>query len=468
MRSAGKLLLLGLALAAVAPPAAAKNYVYILTGQSNSLGAVKGSPATDAMLERFSSSAKLWNGNMVRDTGVCFEKSPAWVQVAPQLPRYGHLCMGPEYGFAYMMQRHGWHTSGADKLFIIKASLDGGGNSFWLPKGAAWSSLSASVKKARAALRGDSKVQALLYLQGESDKGEEITLAPTRFLNMHARLKKVVGQGLRYAVAGECATWNGREEKDAAGHTTASLMCAMADKEKHIGWVRTRDLSKITSGDQMGVHYDGRSQLTIGARYAYATALLEKLPLTPTRGDHPQAALNTRSAWWGGMLPGEHTVATWDLSAANVQDTLSGKLAVAGLAVEYPFRGGVSISASGAAAQLSVGAEGIQLRGGSLELLCAVHTAADQTWALAPGCTLTLGSAAQPVSLSGSGCITLAPAADSAVELHLSSPPPQRWKLAAPSPGLRLFINGQAASFKPLSDGTFKLVPAPPSPDTPS
>lgn len=419
------------------PVAAGANYVYILTGQSNSLGAVKGSPATPEQLERYAGEAQLWSGNMERDTGKPFDTNPTWVTVAPQLPTYnGSLCMGPEYGFAHMMQRRKWRCSAGNKLYIIKASLDGGGNSFWLPGKPAWLTLTKTLKEALSAIEGKTHVQALLYLQGESDKGEEITLAPTRFTELKTRLQKEVKKGLKYAVVGECATWHGREEKDAKGNTSAELMHALTRKKKDIGWVRTRDLTKITSGDNMGVHYDGKSQLSIGARYAYAVAVLEKLPLGSVRGDAPESALDTPGAWWGGKLPTAADVATWDISSYRGDEKLGKTLSVAGLLVEDPAAGAVSITAAGSAA-LQVGAGGITLSEGDLTLRGTLTTTADQRWELAPGRTLSLER------LSGKGCITLKAAASS--RLELGSAPDHEWELPAERPSVT--IGGKPARF---------------------
>lgn len=440
--------------------AIADNYVYILTGQSNSLGAVKGSPADEEMLEAYASKGQMWNGNMVRNTGECFETSPKWQPVVPQLPRYGNLCMGPEYGFSYMMHRHGWHTEKNNKLYIIKASLDGGGNSFWLAGGAAWKSMTRTISKALSKLKGETRVQALLYLQGESDKGDEISQAPERFLSLRERLKKSLkkGSALRYAVAGECATWSGRDEKDAQGNTTAQLMYAMTTGNKDVGWVRTRDLSKITSGDKMGVHYDGKSQITIGARYAYAVAVLENLPLGSVRGDDPSAMLDTPAAWWGDKLPGEEDVAVWDVSAANTVDHLARELKLAGVRVADPFSGAAIVESAGKKALLSLGAEGVALDGGDLELRCSVETRGDQTWKVAPGKSLRLGSAQAPVSLHGSACITLSGGPSSTVELHLSAAPSQKWKLGAPAPRVIATIKGKPAVLK-KEGASYELVP---------
>ena len=443
--------------------AQAGNYVYILTGQSNSLGAVKGTPATPEMLQRYASEGLLWNGNMVRDTGECFEKNPSWQVVAPQLPTYGNLCMGPEYGFSYMMHRRGWHTKKGDKLYIIKASLDGGGNSFWLPNGAAWKSLTSSLKTALSRVPADAHVQALLYLQGESDKAEEISRASERFADLRTRMKKEAKKGpFHYAVVGECATWDGRETKDAKGNTSAGVMYAMTRKKKDVGWVRTRDLSKITSGDQMGVHYDGKSQITIGARYAYAVAVLEKLPLGSVRGDAPDASVDTPAAWWGGKVPGEADVAVWDVSSANAEDVLRKDMSVAGVRVEDPFRDEVVLAPGNKKkAVLRLGAKGIALEGASLAVKCGVHTAADQVWHVTTGHNLSLGTPEAPVELSGSGRITLSGAAGASVVLHLQSAPEQEWLLGSEAPRVSATIGGKPAQLEKQGSG-YKLLPVPP------
>lgn len=450
-RKLSVLLLLGLLWSS---QAVAANYVYILTGQSNSLGAVKGTPATPEQLEQYASEAQLWSGNMERDTGVPFDANPSWQQVQPQLPTYnGSLCMGPEYGFAHMMQRRKWHTSANHRLYIIKASLDGGGNSFWLPGKPAYTSLIKTVKEALASLPGKPQVQALLYLQGESNKGEEITHAPARLLDLKASLQKEVKKGLKYAVVGECATWNGRDEKDAKGNTTAQLLHALSQKKKEIGWVYTRDLTKITSGDAMGVHYDGSSQLTIGARYAYAVAVLEKLPLPNARGAEPLASLDSPAAWWGGKLPTASDVAIWDISSFRGEEKLGRSLSLAGLVVEDPPAGGVTIGAAKSSASLQVGAEGIELKEGDLQLNCQLVTTADQTWSLADGRKLSLSA------LAGKSRITIQAPASAIVELHLDTAPPHDWLLPDTPPRVQATISGKPAHFVKTGE-VYKLVPS--------
>ncbi len=407
--------------------ASSVNHVYILTGQSNSLGAVKGSPAGEEQLEHYKSTGKLWNGNMKRDTGECFESSPEWVPAAPQLPEYnGGLCMGPEYGFCSMMERRSWHNGKGGQVCVIKASLDGGGNSCWLPNSPGYKSVLNTVKKALAALKGKVQVHELLYLQGESDKGDEITEAPKRFLSLLSRLAKDSKQtALKRAVVGQCATWSGREEQQ-AGKTTAQLMEAMAGKNKNIGWVRTRDLPKITKGDSMGVHYNGAAQLVIGARYAYAAALLEKLPLPgAVRNDDPAASLESPGAWFkdgtAGKEGAKEELLIWDIAAANGEDTLKGDISCSGVVVEDPIAGCVVVNAEkGKKAQLSIGGKGITLKEADMSLQCPVLLTADQTWKLEDGRKLTIGSPDKPVDFRGSCKVTIEAAPGASVMLYVT------------------------------------------------
>ena len=417
--------LCGLYCNAVGAPAV--NHVYILTGQSNSLGAVKGSPAGEEQLERYKSAGKLWNGNMERNTGKCFETSPEWSRVAPQKPEYnGGLCMGPEYGFCSMMERRGWHSGKGGQICVIKASLDGGGNSCWLPNSPGYKSLLDTVKTALGALKGKVQVHELLYLQGESDKGNEVTEAPKRFLSLLSRLAKESRQAaLKRAVVGQCATWSGKEAQQ-AGKTTAQLMEALAEKSKNIGWVRTRDLPKITKGDNMGVHYNGTAQLAIGARYAYAAALLEKLPLPgAVRNDDPEASLERPRAWFkdeaaaGGGAKEELLI--WDIAAANGEDTLKGDVSCSGVVVEDPISGCVVVNAEdGKKPQLSIGERGITLKEADMSLQCPVLLTADQTWKLEDGRKLTIGSPDKPVDFRGSCKVTIEAASGASVTLYVT------------------------------------------------
>ncbi len=376
--------------------------LYILTGQSNSLGAVKGSPASPDMLKRYQSSALLWNGNMNRDSGQCFETQRSWQPLNPQLPRYaGTLCMGPEYGFAAIMERRIPSLKG--KLHIVKASLDGGGNHYWLRGGNAYNTLTNNIVES---MKGQAlKIAGLLYLQGESDAGEEISAAATRFpafvknLRSDLQAKGIQTKGLTRCVLGQPANWHGRD-KDFKGKTTADELFKLTRKNKNIGWVYTRDLTKITRGDNMGVHYDGASQITIGARFAYAMLALKGHKLSSIRNATPDIPLNSPEAWWNGKTPEAQDVAIWDVSSLHGEETFRGKLSLAGLLIEDPFAGSVTLAADSPQSTLALGARGIRLKEGNLLLKGGrLLATSDQTWSIGDSHTLQL----QNVTIDAAG-----------------------------------------------------------------
>ncbi len=403
---------------ALADTPAAGRHIFLLTGQSNSLGAVKGTPASPELLAKYRSEAKMWNGNMVRDTGVCFEKNPVWQAVEPQLPRYnGSYCMGPEYGFCHILERRAPKIF-KGKLGIIKASLDGGGNHFWLKGGKAYDSMTASINAAMKARKGGT-IEGLIYLQGESDAGEEVTLAGKRFPQLAANLKKdIPAPKLHFFVVGQPATWHGKDTT-VNNTTTAAELAKMAKaRKKNTGWVRTRDLTKITRGDNMGVHYDGKSQITIGARFGYQMMLLMRVKdLRGIRNDNPDAPLESPRAWWDGSPASDArkpAVAVWDVAAVNAEETLGGKLSVPGIRIEDPFRAEIVINGK-EGNELSLGKKGIVLQDADLRFNdVKLKLATPQTWEIPAGRTLTLnnsalsGDDAARLTLKGEGTLVLA------------------------------------------------------------
>lgn len=385
--------------------------LFVLTGQSNSLGAVKGSPASPELLKKYRSDARMWNGNMVRDTGVCFEKSPCWQAVEPQLPSYnGGLCMGPEYGFCHLLERRAPKVF-RGKLGIIKASLDGGGNHYWQRGGKAYASMLSTISAAMKAQKGG-RIVGLIYLQGESDAGDEITLAGKRFPELVNNLRKdAKAKKMTLCMVGEPADWHGRD-KQAGGTTTVRQLETMASGNKNISWIRTRDLTKITQGDNMGVHYDGKSQITIGARYAYAVLRRMHLPLPGrVRSDCREIPLDSPSAWWSSEKASADELAVWDVAAANTEERLDGEWSARGIRVEDPFRDVVTIRGRGC---LGIGSAGIVLQDADLHLSgVTLRLRSPQTWHIPAGRTLTLedtpvtGEGAGEVSLEGEGILVL-------------------------------------------------------------
>lgn len=414
-------------------------HVYILTGQSNSLGAVKGDPLPDALLREYSTEqggapVLMWNGNMSGSVSanepsknlVVPDAGKQWEPVAPQLPAYGSKCMGPEFGFAYMMRR----LTGGD-IAVIKCSRDGGGNEQWAKGQSLYDLLVNSVNTALAAAdkRYDKVlVEGLMYLQGESNRSaagaDEKFSAFWQDVRKDIRAKRAKAP-LNYAVVGECATW-GSQNNDTV-KATALAMRRMAEADAgHMGFVVTRDLDKITAGDGLGVHYDGVSQLTIGARYAYQMAHLcgakadKRVRVRSQWYEGAQEGepiyLNDERAWWPAPRAkkarrAEPRIAVWDLSSANMKNSAQGTellaadWAVGGIRIDDPYseddttgirNATVTIApAAGKSPELRLGQGGIELQHGNLALQVPLRTTAAQTWRIGEGRALELAALPQ-------------------------------------------------------------------------
>lgn len=454
---------LAMSVCVLSPLTAKTLHVYILTGQSNSLGAVKGDPLPNELLQEYSTErggkpVMMWNGNMSGSVSaneasknlVVPDEGKRWEVVAPQLPAYGAKCMGPEFGFAYTMRR--LLSKRGEEIAVIKCSRDGGGNEQWVKGQSLYGLLLNSVNTALDSLdKSYDKVQVegLLYLQGESNRTAEGAdtkfLAFWRDLSKDIASKRVKAPLLKAAVVGECATW-GAQNNDTV-NATAATMRRMAEADTaHRAFVLTRDLDKIASGDGLGVHYDGVSQLTIGARFAYQMACLKgALPselLVRSQNNEGKNAgepiyLNDEAAWWHNAKKKKPTtrelpVAVWDLSSANMKNSVQGRellaadMALGGILVRDPYaeddttgirNATVTIApAAGKSPVLRLGKGGIELQYGHLSLQSALCLMEPQTWTLREGRTLSLSMLPQ-----GDAALKLVMA--SGATLHLPDKP---------------------------------------------
>lgn len=392
--------------------------IFLLTGQSNSLGAVKGSPAPPELLKWYEPQSTLyWHENFGQREGVFPGASTSWEQVRPAVPRYnGNLCMGPEYGFAFVLEKHGWFKD-AD-VAIIKASRDGGGNSHWQKNGQAYKMLVQAVNNACAAVDKSrySKVAfaGLLYLQGESNAGAEVPESASRLTellnNLSADLKPcgdTSALGAQKAVIGENANWAGKNETDpetgnvtgglegrdttVQGKTTRQVMKDLASSRPGMGHVPTRDLPKLTSGDGMGVHYSGKSQISIGARFAYEAARLAGKDAGSVRSGDYEAFLGSPEAWMNRKLPGKN-VCVWDVASSVKPSLVAGTVKLFGIRVDDPAVETVVIEGAGASGdRLVLGPGGIRLaEGKNLLIRGNVQLAGKQSWNIPGGSTVTV------------------------------------------------------------------------------
>ena len=411
--------------------------IFLLTGQSNSLGAVKGSPASPELLRKYEPKKTLyWHENFGQREGVFPGASTAWEQVRPAMPRYnGSLCMGPEYGFAFTLEKNGWFRE-AD-VAIVKASRDGGDNSHWRKGGQAYKALVQAVKNACAAVdkSGHSRVEfaGLLYLQGESNGGGSVPESASRFVELLGNLAqdlKPYGDtsalAAQKAVIGENANWSSRNESDpetgnvtgglegrdteVQGKTTRRLMKELAASRPSLGYVPTRDLPKLTAGDNMGVHYSGKSQISIGARFAYEAARLAGKDAGSVRSGRYEVFLGSPDAWMNRKMPGRN-VCVWNVASSVKPSLVSGVVKLFGIRVEDTAVDTVIIQSAGVSGdRLVLGPGGIHLaEGKNLRLRTNVQLAGRQSWSIPGGSTVEieplmpreLNGKALPVLLSG-------------------------------------------------------------------
>lgn len=403
--------------------------IFLLTGQSNSLGAVKGSPASPELLKKYEPGKTLyWHENFGQREGVFPGASTSWEQVRPAMPRYnGSMCMGPEYGFAFTLEKNGWFRD-AD-VAIVKASRDGGDNSHWQRNGQAYKALVQAVKNACAAVDKSrhSRVEfaGLLYLQGESNGGGSVPESASRFMellgNLAADLKPygdTSALAAQKAVIGENANWSSKNENDSEtgnvtgglegrdtevqGKTTHRLMKELASSRPSLGYVPTRDLPKLTAGDNMGVHYSGKSQISIGARFAYEAARLAGKDAGSVRSGRYEVPLGSPDAWMNRKMPGTN-VCVWNVASSVKPSLVSGVVKLFGIRVEDTAVDTVVIQSAGASGdRLVLGPGGIRLaEGKNLLLRTNVQLAGRQSWHIPGGSAVVIEPLAPAGGLDG-------------------------------------------------------------------
>lgn len=394
-------------------PADAKTLnIYIITGQSNSLGAVKSEPASDALLSQYqSSSTQFWHENFTTSDVVYDQyKSTSWGSVAPQGPYYSlngsasNPCMGPEYGFAWMMEKKQWNCDANTDLAIIKASRDGGGNTNWDKdsSGKAYQNVLNAVKNAYAQIQTgeyDSiEFSGLMYLQGESNSAAEANVAADRFSKLVSNLKAdLAAEGYDTSnfnsILGEISAWSGNQSRT----TTKDQQENLAASDDSMGWVPTGDLAKISDN----LHFSGKSQITIGARYAYEAAKLAGYDVGTVRSGNYDAVLSSTDAWMNGRLPSD-TVAVWDVASSAKDNMIAASAgtnaALYGISIEDSYLDTITIKGVAAGsnpslndAHLILKEGGINIsQGKNLTLATGLELAGDQTWNIAGGSALSI------------------------------------------------------------------------------
>ena len=247
--------------------AEAKHYMlFVLTGQSNSLGTTEGgegdptsgSDPADAHVKFF------WH-NVADASTSLGDSGGAWTSLQDQqggfYPGSATHC-GAEMNFARTLYRAGVRDFG-----VIKASRGGGGNTNWSESsgGHMYNHVKDTVIAATDALTtaGDTfEVVGLMYLQGESDSGAEAGIADTRLSELVANLRADLDNAASmYAVIGGIAAAGGNRD------TVRAKQASLAASDARMSYFENLDLQGQLYDN---LHFDKAAKLTIGKRYAQA------------------------------------------------------------------------------------------------------------------------------------------------------------------------------------------------------
>ncbi|RYD65532.1 MAG: hypothetical protein EOP83_07205, partial [Verrucomicrobiaceae bacterium] len=262
--------------------------IFVLTGQSNSLGtlgttdvgmrhaAIGTHPAEQAGGVPFYWDNRT-DGTAAGDAAL--GKSDGWTVVGAQTGgayagNDDHW--GPEVGFARMLWNAGYRH-----FAIVKASRGGGGNGFWQKSAAdhhmydhVVATVNAAVENLPAGYQSH-RIEGLLYVQGESNNATEASEAGTRFSELLVNLKADLSSAASLTgVFGEIGGSGTNRD------TTRSAQLALANSRTDIGYAESNGLV-IQNQDGLNVHYDAESQLLLGERMAAEVIGLDALPSKP-------------------------------------------------------------------------------------------------------------------------------------------------------------------------------------------
>ncbi len=242
--------------------------VYVLTGQSNSLGTTGGGEIDwtpgehpgDVDTAFFWSNVSPTSRDPDRVT-LYGDSGGRTISLRMQQGDGGQNARfwGPEFGFARTM-----FDAGRRNVLIVKAPRGGGGNSFWIRgSGHMYAHVVDAVRDATDELVDDGHtfaVRGLLYLQGESDSSAEASVTGDRLRDLLRNLREDLPNAAQmHAVVGGIAADG--SAKDVVRQGQRALATENADFEY---------FSNLDLRGQLydSLHFDKVAKLTVGERFA--------------------------------------------------------------------------------------------------------------------------------------------------------------------------------------------------------
>ena len=241
--------------------------IFVLTGQSNSLGTTADpgekdiSPGEDALDDGV---PFFWSNRSTRTgDGPSVLYGDSGGKIVGLRAQQGELnnpsFWGPEIGFGRRLA-----AAGVTNILIVKASRGGGGNSFWLKNGEMYRHIVETVRQTVSALpQGtDFDIAALLYVQGESDSESEAKASGDRLRLLARNLRTDLPNATNMQVlTGGIA---------AAGHNrdiVRDRQSGLPATDPTFRYINTLDLQSQLY-DQL--HFNKSAKLKLGCRMADA------------------------------------------------------------------------------------------------------------------------------------------------------------------------------------------------------
>ena len=238
--------------------------LFIVTGQSNSLGVTNGGE-DDPSIGNDAADAHIpfyWH-NVADASTTVGTSGGVFVTLAEQQGGFyagSSAHWGPEVAFARSLYRAGVRNFG-----VIKASRGGGGNAHWCKasNGHMYSLLVDTVEAAAKDLvrRGHSfEIAGLLYVQGESDSASEASIAGQRIKELTDNLRSDLpnADSMHTVIGGIAASGGSR-------NTVRSNQASTAEETAYIDYFETLD-QRPNLHD--GLHFNKAAKRTVGQRFA--------------------------------------------------------------------------------------------------------------------------------------------------------------------------------------------------------
>lgn len=238
--------------------------VFVLTGQSNSLGIIKDGEDFNIPEDKVDKKIRFfWVDRDPRANIVSTSKGKI---DHLQIQKYDNDSNNAHWGLEMEFART-LYKSGKRNIMIIKASRGGGGNQLWYKESSdhhMYDAVLEAVKEATDLLKAKKvkfTLRGLLYLQGESD-GVNSKIADERAKTLLTNLQKDLPRAkyMKMVIGGI----NGNNKNQ---DLVRKLHAELAKKDKNISFVETDDLRKDeTYKDRL--HFNNKAKLEIGKRFA--------------------------------------------------------------------------------------------------------------------------------------------------------------------------------------------------------